>query len=106
MKYKSSYRNYRLVTVKNKQKLGVINSGQVMFLLQPVQCSLVLRRGKTSSIFAATNSPLLVHSLHINGGRETGVILVWLRTNFSFAPLDKHQLSGPGAHLSPILYPP
>ena len=49
-----------------------------MLFPQPVHCFLIFLVYQKSliSIFSATDSPLLVHSLHINGGREMGIVLV------------------------------
>ena len=51
--------------------------------------------------FSLQQIPLSGYSLHINGGREARVILVWLKTNFSSAPFENYQLFSPGTHLSP-----
>ena len=51
--------------------------------------------------FSLQQIPPSVYSLHMKGGRETRVILVWLKINFNFAPFENHQLFSPGTHLSP-----
>ena len=81
-------------------------------MFRPAHCSLHLlcsqeRKEKISLLFFFSFSlqqiPCNFISSVINGEREIGVILVlvWLRTNLSFALFDNHQLFSPGAQLSP-----
>ena len=44
---------------------------------------------------------LSLHSAELSFRHELCPKSVWMRTNFSFTQLDKHQLSRPGAHPSP-----
>ena len=54
-----------------------------MLFPQPVHFFLSYQKSLIS-IFAATNSPPLLHSLHISGGRKWGMVLTWLRTKLQF----------------------
>ena len=78
-------------------------------MFRPAHCSLYLLYSQRSEkekliphfSFSLQQIPPSVYSLHMKGGRETRVILVWLKINFNFAPFENHQLFSPGTHLSP-----
>ena len=73
-------------------------------MIRPAHCSLCFlcsqereRKKKNHSsffLFTATTPPSVYSLLTMEEGKY--VILVWLRTNFSFAPFENHQLFSPG----------
>ena len=94
------------VTKKKEKKTKTTRNAQACSLFSSSSLfSGKKRKNLTPLFFSFSLQQIPCHFISsvINGEREIGVILVlvWLRTNLSFALLDNHQLFSPGAQLSP-----